>query len=199
MKKKKRRKNNHATPSTQKRRKKNDCKSSKGISGPFPGVVGCVGSLPRQFPLFNFLCLLVSSVSDFHLDRGRAVVDTLGSLFSCAVGKDGCCKQILLACACSVSSTLGLPLLVVHTAQALRSSAGEPSEAGPRLRASPRSKLLRLGAQEALRGADLVGPAFCAFPRSEWLRSLASAIAVTVACPSCSAFWVYRWRSFSGG
>ena len=38
--------------------------------------MGCVGTLPRQFPLFNFLCLLVSSVSDFHLDTGRAVVDT---------------------------------------------------------------------------------------------------------------------------
>ena len=46
----------------------------------------------------------------------------------------------------------------------------EPSEAGPRLHAPPRSKPLRLGAQEALRGVDLVGPAFCALPRSEQLR-----------------------------
>ena len=106
-------------------------------------------------------------MSDFHLDTGRVVVDTLGSLFSGAVGREGCCKQILLACACSVSSTLGLPLLTVHTAQALRSSAREPSEAGPRLHAPPRSKHLRLGTQEALKGADLVGPAFCALPRSE--------------------------------
>ena len=45
---------------------------------------------------------------------------------------------------------LGLPLLVAHTAQALCSSAGEPSEAGPRLHAPPRSKPLRLSAQEAL-------------------------------------------------
>ena len=129
--------------------------------------MGCVGPLPRWFPLFNLLCLLVSSVSDFHLDTGRAVVDTLVSLFSRAVGREGCCKQILLACACSVSSTLGLPLLAVHTAQALCSSAGEPSEASPRLHASPLSKPLRLSAQEALRGADLVGPAFCALPRTE--------------------------------
>ena len=161
--------------------------------------MGCVGSLPRRFPLFNFLCLLVSSVSDFHLDTGRAVVDTLGSLFSRAVGREGCCKQILLACACNVSSTLGLSLLAVHTAQALHSSAGEPSEAGPRLHAPPRSKPLRLSAQEALRGVDLVGPAFCAPPRSEWLRSLASAVAASMAFPCRSAFWVYRWRSFSGG
>ena len=123
--------------------------------------MGCVGSLPKRFPPFNFFCLLVFSVSDFHLDTGRAVVDTLGSLFSRAVGREGCCKQILLACACSVSSTLGLPLLAVHTAQALCSSAGEPSEAGPRLHAPPRSKPLRLSAQEALRGADLVGCVLC--------------------------------------
>ena len=129
--------------------------------------MGSVGSLPRRFPLFNFLCLLVSSVSDFRLDTGMAVVDTLGSLFSRAVGKEGCCKQISLACACSVASTLGLPLLVVHTAQALHSSTRKPSGAGPRLHAPPRSKPLRLGAQEALRGTDLVGPAFCALPRSK--------------------------------
>ena len=91
----------------------------------------------------------------------------LGSLFSRALGREGCCKQILLACACSILYTLGLPLLAAHTTQALHCSTREPSEAGPRLQAPPRSKPLRLGAQEALRGVDLVGPAFCALPRSE--------------------------------
>ena len=43
----------------------------------------------------------------------------------------------------------------------------EPSEAGPGLHAPPRSKPLRLGSQVALRGADSVGPAFCALPRTE--------------------------------
>ena len=43
----------------------------------------------------------------------------------------------------------------------------EPSEAGPRLHAPPRSKPLRLGAQVAPRGADLVWPVFRALPRSE--------------------------------
>ena len=42
----------------------------------------------------------------------------------------------------------------------------EPFEAGPRLRAPPRSKPLRFGAQVALRGSDSVGTAFCALPRS---------------------------------
>ena len=89
----------------------------------------------------------------------------LGSLFSRTVGGwGGCCKLILLACACSISSTVGLPLLLAHIVRALRSSAGEPSEAGPRLHAPPRSKSLRLATQEALRGADLVGPVFCDLP-----------------------------------
>ena len=43
----------------------------------------------------------------------------------------------------------------------------EPSEAGPRLHAPPRSKPPRLGAHVALRGADSVGAAFCALPRTE--------------------------------
>ena len=43
----------------------------------------------------------------------------------------------------------------------------EPSEAGPRLHAPPRSKLLRLGSQFALRGVDSVRSVFCALPRTE--------------------------------
>ena len=43
----------------------------------------------------------------------------------------------------------------------------EPSEAGPRLHAPPRSKPLSFSTQVALRGAYSVGTAFCALPRSE--------------------------------
>ena len=43
----------------------------------------------------------------------------------------------------------------------------EPSEASFRLHAPPQSKLLRFGTQVAFRGADSVGTAFCALPRSE--------------------------------
>ena len=42
----------------------------------------------------------------------------------------------------------------------------ETSEADPRLHAPPLSKPLRFSAQVALRGADPVGPAFCALPRT---------------------------------
>ena len=63
---------------------------------------------------FSF-CLLVSSVSDFCPDTRGAVVDTFQApLFSRAVGREGHCKQITLACAHSASATLGLPPLIVH-------------------------------------------------------------------------------------
>ena len=71
-------------------------------------------------------------------------------MFSCAVGREEHCKQISLACACSVWATLGLPLLTAlcafpgNTAQAPGCSAGELSKAGSGLHALPRSKLLRL-------------------------------------------------------
>ena len=45
-------------------------------------------------------------------------------MFSCAVGREGCCKQITLACVLSISATLGLSPLAVHTAQALDCSTG---------------------------------------------------------------------------
>ena len=72
------------------------------------------------------------------------------------MGREGCCKQITLSCACSVSALLGLPLLACtnHSGSAMLSR--EPSEAGPRLHAPPRSKPLRFGAQVVLRGADSV-------------------------------------------
>ena len=65
---------------------------------------------------FSFFCLLVSSVSDFLPDTKGVVVDTFfqAHLFSRAVGREGRGKQITLACACSVSATLGLFPLMVH-------------------------------------------------------------------------------------
>ena len=63
---------------------------------------------------FSF-CLLVSSVSDFRPDtRGRWWTLFQAHLFSYAVGREGHCKQITLACACSVSATLGLSLLTAR-------------------------------------------------------------------------------------
>ena len=64
--------------------------------------------LPHFREVFNYYLLkhflmvfLLSSYSGTHL-------------FSRTVGREGCCKQITLECACSVSATLGLPLLTAR-------------------------------------------------------------------------------------
>ena len=109
------------------------------------------------FAYFGFLCLQISSVYN--------ILQTLGSkgsqllrlhLLSCAVEKEGHCKQILLACARSAPlgwNSLGLPqpesscTSWVHTIQAPACSVRGLSEVGPVFNALPSSKTLRcLGA-----------------------------------------------------
>ena len=81
---------------------------------------------------YSFFCLLVSSVSGSHPDTKGIVEDTIFFILfrlTCSAalwgGREGCCKQITLACALSASATLGLPpvhgacSLPAHTAQAL--------------------------------------------------------------------------------
>ena len=64
---------------------------------------------------FSF-CLLVSSVSDFHPNTRGAVVDTFfqAHLFSRAVGRERCFKQITVACARSVPAIVGLTSLMAR-------------------------------------------------------------------------------------
>ena len=69
-------------------------------------------------------------------------------MFSPAVGREGRCKQITLACAHSISVTLGLPpswrlCPPCPHCSGSRLLRREPSEASPGLHAPPRSKLLR--------------------------------------------------------
>ena len=73
-------------------------------------------------------------------------------MFSCVVGKEGHCKEILLACVGSAHNgwtTLGLPqpraacVSWVHTAQAPGCSARALSQVDPAFLALPRSKQLR--------------------------------------------------------
>ena len=75
---------------------------------------------------FSFFCLLVSSVSDFCPDKRGVVAGTFwggAHLFSRAVGREGCCKQITLACARSASATLGLPPLMADSVKTKRRAA----------------------------------------------------------------------------
>ena len=146
--------------------------------------------------------MLVSSVSNFHPDtRGRWWTFLKARLFSPTVGREGCCKQLTLVCAHSVSATLGLPPLAVHTAQALGCSAGNRLRLALGCTHLPCLSCSGSGTQVVLRGADSVGPAFCALPRSEQLGGLASVVAATyrLSHPCCPVFWVYSWRPFSGG
>ena len=80
----------------------------------------------------------------------------------------------------------------------------ELSEASPGLYALPRSKLLRfryLGTPQRLR----LGWACVLCPSqvraAQVTRCLASTVGATyrLPCPCCSVFWVYNWRTFSGG
>ena len=67
--------------------------------------------------------------------------------------------------------THGVGAFPVYTAYlGSRLLSREVSEASPGLYALPRSKPLRFRHSVVLRGADSVGPAFCALPRSEQLR-----------------------------
>ena len=81
------------------------------------------------------------------------------------VGREGRCKQITVACARSVSATLGLPPLMAHTAQALGCSAGNHLRLALGCMHLPCLRHSNSGTHVVLRGADLVGPAFCALPR----------------------------------
>ena len=123
-------------------------------------LIYCTCHFQRGSLCFSFFCLLVSSVSNFHPGtRGWLWTLFQAHLFSCTVGREGHCKQITLACARSISATLGLPPLTVRVPPCPHCSGSrllrwEPSKAGPGLHAPPRSKLFRFrhsGSSQRLR------------------------------------------------
>ena len=126
---------------------------------------------------FSFFCLLVSSVSDFRPDTKGAVVDTfLGSLVQLRCGEGGTlltnntgmCSQCLSHT--GPAPAHGACALPAHTAQALGCSAGNRTRPALGCIHLPGLSHSGSGARIVLRGADSVGPAFCALPRSEQLR-----------------------------
>ena len=119
---------------------------------------------------FSF-CLQVSSESDFCRDTKGVVVDTfLVSLVQSCCGEGGTLQTnstgVCLQCLSHTGPvpTHGACALPAHTAQALGCSAG--NRLRPALGCTHLPGLSRSGSgtRVVLRGADSVGPAFCALP-----------------------------------
>ena len=127
--------------------------------------------------LCSSFCLLVSSMSDFHPDTRGAVVDTfLGSLVQSNCGEGGTlqtnntdtCSQCLSHT--GPAPTHGVCALPAHAAQVLGCSPGKHLRPALGCMHLPVLSCSGSGTQEVLRGADLVGSASCALPKSEQLR-----------------------------
>ena len=92
-------------------------------------------------------------------------------MFICAVGREGHCKQISLACvgsARSVWATLGLPHLSGSTLSGSRVLCRHCLKWALHFVHFP--GLSHSGSRVLHKGTDLVGHAFCALPRPEQLR-----------------------------
>ena len=131
---------------------------------------------------YSFFCLLVSSVSGSRPDTKGTVEDTiflfyLGSLVQPRCGEGGRMLQtdntgMRSQCLSHTGSAPahGACSLPAHTARALGCSTGNnPRLALGCMHLSGPSRS-GSGTRVVLRGADSVGPAFCALPRSEQLR-----------------------------
>ena len=116
-------------------------------------------------------------MSGFRPDTEVTLEDTFfffffkAHLFSLRGGREGCCKQITLACARSASATLGLPpvhgacSLPAHAAQALGCSAGNHPWPALGCLHFPGPSCSGSGTRVVLRGADSrLGLRFVPFP-----------------------------------
>ena len=158
-------------------------RSSNVVNANYRVLICCTCHFPSGslfFVYLGFLCLQVSSVSNFHPDtRGWRWSLIQTHLFSCSMGREEHCKQISLTCVgsvCSVWATLGLPpftacvlsqsillrLQVALQGNSLKRALGFVHFPGLRLSGS--------GSQVLYKGTGSVGPAFCALPRSKQLR-----------------------------
>jgi len=116
-------------------------------------------------------------VSDFHPDtRGQWWTFFLGSLVQSRCGEGGT-LQTNNTGMCSLylshtgpAPTHGACAIPAHTAQALGCSTGNRPRPALGCMHLPGLNRSGSGTQVVLRGADLIGPAFCALPRSEQLR-----------------------------
>ena len=112
-------------------------------------------------------------------------------------GREGCCKQITLACACSAAATLGLPpvhgacSLPGHAAQALGCSTGNHPWPALGCLHFPGPSRSGSGTRVVLRGADSqLGLQFVPFPDPS-----SSGDEVFGACDCCDLLPPRRWLS----
>ena len=171
-----------------------------------PGVLWFMGSQsPTGLSDWTELCVWFLP---WH--KGVVVDIFLGSLVQSYCGEGGTLQTNNAGvCAPSISATLGMPpLTAVHPpcphSSGSRLLCPEPLEAGPGLHAPLRSKPLRFrhsGSPQRRR----ICWACVLCPSQLWaawvMMCLASAVTATyrLSHPCHSIFWVYNWRTFSGG
>ena len=123
---------------------------------------------------FNFFCLLVSSVSALTQGGGGGHFFRLTCSVALWGGRDtqtnntGVCSQCLSHM--GPAPTHGACALPAHTAQALGCSTGNCSRPALGCMHLPGLSCAGSGTRVVLRGADSVGPVFCALPRSQQLK-----------------------------
>ena len=144
-----------------------------------PSFPHCSGSrLLHREPSDALLQHLPSYLGFSYLGRGVSLHSCSSKVKPLLLTLDeveGCCKQITLVCARSLSHTGPAPThgacaLPAHTAQALGCSPGNRPRPALGCMHLPGLSRLGSGTQVVLRGADSVGPVICTLPRSEQLR-----------------------------
>ena len=126
------------------------------------------------------------------------------------INKTGMCSQCLSHTGPAL--THGACSLPAHTAQALDCSARNHPWPALGCLHLPGLSHSGSGTRVVLRGTDLVGPAFCALPRSEQLRQERQEVYLSfnnevfgkrgccdLSPPCRSVIWVYNQHTFSGG
>ena len=138
-------------------------------------------SLPKCFPLyFSFFCSLVYSVSNFHPDtRGQWWSLFFRPLVQLCCGEGGTLHTNITSVCGECLQCLGhtgfapahsMCAFPFYTAQALGCSARNCLRRALGCIHFPGLSHSGSGSQVLHKGADLVGPAFCALPRSKQLR-----------------------------
>ena len=169
----------------------------------------------KAFPsvIASSVCWCLQCLVSALTQRGRwwtLLFFFLGSLVQSHCGEGGTLQTnntgMCLQCLSHTgpAPTHGTCALPAHTAQALGCSAGIHSGLALGLHAPPRSKPLRFrhsGSPQRCRlgWACVLCPS--QVPAAQVTRCLASTVIATYRLPRscCLVFWVYNWRTFSGG